>query len=76
MTYSNYEKVFKQLRTKPAVLRKYKKHNAPKDRKYGISLRRCKRCGRIRGHIGKYGLHLCRQCFREIATDIGFKKYS
>ena len=26
--------------------------------------------------IEKYGLNLCRQCFREIAADIGFKKYS
>ena len=24
---------------------------------------------------GKYGLYLCRQCFREVATRLGFKKY-
>ena len=30
MTYSNYKKVFKQLRVKPAILKKYVKHNAPK----------------------------------------------
>ncbi|MFL2957938.1 MAG: 30S ribosomal protein S14 [Candidatus Thalassarchaeaceae archaeon] len=36
----------------------------------------CRRCGRRRGLIRRHGLHLCRQCFRDVATDIGFKKYS
>ena len=72
MTYSNYNKVFKQLRAKPVKLKKYIKHNAPKKRSCGMSLKRCSRCERIRGHIDKYGLDL----FREIATKIGFKKYS
>jgi len=76
MTYSNYTKEFKQLRAKPIKLEKYKKHNSPKKRTCGFSLKRCKRCGRIRGHISKYGLGLCRQCFRENAIDLGFKKYS
>ena len=76
MSYSNYNKVFKQLKVKPGKLKKYKKHNAPKKRSCGTALKRCKRCGRIRGHISSYGLHLCRQCFRERATKIGFKKYS
>ena len=76
MTYSNHEKVFKQLAEKPAKLKKFIKHNAPKDRGMGIASKRCRRCGRIRAHNSKYGLHLCRQCFREIATKIGFKKYS
>jgi small subunit ribosomal protein S14 len=76
MSYSNYKKEFKQLKVKPAKLKKYTKHNAPKDRSCGISLKKCRRCGRIRGHISKYGLNLCRQCFREIATKIGFKKFS
>jgi len=76
MTASNYNKVFKQLKVKPVKLKKYKKHNSPKERTTGISQRRCKRCGRIGGHIKKYGLNLCRHCFREIATKIGFKKYS
>ncbi len=35
----------------------------------------CVRCGRRRGIVRRYGMHLCRQCFREIATDVGFKKY-
>ena len=76
MTYSNHEKVLKQLAVKPAKMKKFIKHNAPKERGMGIASKRCQRCGRIRGHISKYGLDLCRQCFREIATKIGFKKYS
>jgi len=76
MSYSNYKKVFKQLKAKPIKLQKFIKHNAPNERSCGRSLKRCSRCGRIRGHIEKYGLKLCRQCFREIAKDIGFKKYS
>lgn len=76
MSYSNYKKAFKQLKVKPAKLAKYIKHNAPKKRNFGISTRRCKRCGRIGGHIRKYGLDLCRQCYRESAKKLGFKKYS
>jgi small subunit ribosomal protein S14 len=36
----------------------------------------CRRCGRAQGLVGKYDVWLCRQCFREIARDMGFKKYS
>ncbi|MBN2458019.1 30S ribosomal protein S14 [Candidatus Woesearchaeota archaeon] len=56
-------------------MKKYIRFNAPKERTTGIAKNRCRRCGRIRGHISKYGLHYCRQCFREIATRLGFKKY-
>ena len=35
----------------------------------------CLRCGRKRGIVRRYDLHLCRQCFREVAQDLGFKKY-
>lgn len=76
MTYSDYTKAFKQLRVKPIILDKYKKHNSPKERSCGFALKRCRRCGRIRAHISKYGIHLCRQCFREIATELGFKKFN
>lgn len=76
MTYSNHKKAFKQLKAKPHKMKKFIKHNAPKERSCGITKKRCVRCGRIRGHISKYGLHLCRQCFRDIATNIGFKKYT
>jgi small subunit ribosomal protein S14 len=36
----------------------------------------CRRCNREQGLVGKYDIWLCRQCFREIARDMGFKKYS
>lgn len=35
----------------------------------------CERCGRKRGIVRRYGLHFCRQCFREVARDLGFRKY-
>ncbi len=43
---------------------------------FGRGYNRCKRCGRQRGLIRRYGLYLCRQCFRETARDLGFEKYS
>ena len=77
MTYSDHRKVFKQLKSKPVKLAKFKKHNSPKARSCGFSTKKCSRCGRVgRGHVSKYGLGICRQCFREIATHVGFKKYS
>ena len=36
----------------------------------------CRRCGKHSGVINKYALAYCRQCFREIGTGLGFKKYS
>lgn len=44
-------------------------------KEYGRS-KGCTRCGRRRGIIRRYGMHLCRQCFREMAPELGFKKYS
>lgn len=76
MTYSNYKKVFKQLKVKPNKLKKYQKHNAPKERSCGKAKKRCVATGRIGGHIGQYGLNLCRQYFRENARKLGFKKYN
>jgi small subunit ribosomal protein S29e len=32
-------------------------------------------CGNGGGIIRKYGLNVCRQCFRQYAKDIGFVKY-
>ncbi|MEM0475289.1 MAG: 30S ribosomal protein S14 [Candidatus Norongarragalinales archaeon] len=37
--------------------------------------RKCRICGNVRGLIRKYGLYVCRKCFREHAEEIGFKKY-
>ena len=44
-------------------------------RKYGKTTRRCRRCGRTDAVIKKYDLMLCRQCFREVAKELGFRKY-
>ena len=75
MTTSNYKKVYTQLKGKSAKWKKFLKHNAPKKRSSGGALKKCRRCGRTHGHIQKYGLHLCRQCFRQNAKELGFKKY-
>jgi small subunit ribosomal protein S14 len=76
MTASDWRKILKQLKNKPAVMQKFLKHCKPKERKIGISSKKCERCGRFGAHINSYGLHLCRQCFREMAEELGFKKYS
>ena len=47
-----------------------------KKRVYGRGSRCCRRCGRRGGLIRKYDLCYCRQCFREVAKELGFKKYS
>ncbi|MFH1054716.1 MAG: 30S ribosomal protein S14 [Candidatus Altiarchaeota archaeon] len=36
----------------------------------------CSVCGTNRGLIHKYGLNICRRCFREVAEKIGFQKFS
>lgn len=43
--------------------------------KKGKGKRKCRICGGVEGLIRKYGLNVCRKCFREIAEEIGFKKY-
>ncbi len=52
------------------------KYHHAKDRKFGKGSRRCKRCG-SKGStiIRRYNLNLCRQCFRESAEGLGFKKF-
>ena len=76
MTASDFRKMLKQLKVKPAKYNKFMKHNASKKRTCGINLKRCRRCGRRKAHIDSYGIDMCRQCFRETAVKIGFKKYS
>ncbi len=76
MTASDLNKIIKQLKSKPKILKRFLKYNKPKDRKTGIAKQKCRRCGRFGAHISQYDLHLCRQCFREIAEEIGFKKYT
>ena len=35
----------------------------------------CRDTGREQGLVGKYDIWLCRQSFRELARDMGFRKY-
>jgi len=51
------------------------KYKPPAERKYGKGTQVCRRCGSKDSVIQKYGLYLCRQCFREVAYSLGFKKY-
>ncbi|MBU1252253.1 MAG: 30S ribosomal protein S14 [Nanoarchaeota archaeon] len=76
MTASDWRKILKQLRNKPEKRDKFLKHNKPQERTTGIARKKCERCGRFGAHIKSYGLNFCRHCFREIAVEIGFKKYS
>ena len=50
-------KMLKQIKAKPAKHIKFQKHNVPRDRKFGRSTKRCRRCGQTAAHISKYGLH-------------------
>ncbi|KAI4092549.1 MAG: hypothetical protein LQ344_003395 [Seirophora lacunosa] len=43
-------------------------------RTYGKGSRSCRVCTHKAGLIRKYGLNICRQCFREKSQDIGFTK--
>lgn len=45
-------------------------------RKYGKGSRGCRICQHQAGLIRKYGLNICRQCFRERSDAIGFTKVS
>jgi small subunit ribosomal protein S14 len=54
--------------------KRFIRNNAPKKRKFGQALTRCTRCGTTRAHISKYGINICRRCFREVAQEMGFKK--
>jgi len=37
--------------------------------------RRCRVCGTRAAVIRKYGLLVCRRCFKEIAERVGFRKF-
>ncbi len=70
-----FEKSKKQIEGKPVKLARFLKFCSPKKRKFGKSVNKCRKCGRSEGVIRKYGLNYCRQCFREEAEKLGFKKY-
>jgi len=52
------------------------KYKPPRQVKYGKAAHPCIRCGSMGPIVRKYGLQLCRQCFREVAPQLGLKKYS
>ncbi|AEH61069.1 ribosomal protein S14 [Methanosalsum zhilinae DSM 4017] len=41
-----------------------------------VALLECRRCGRKQGLVRKYGICMCRHCFREMAHEMGFEKYT
>lgn len=51
------------------------KQKTKKERKYGKGSRPCRRCGSYGPVIRRYGLNICRHCFREVAKQLGFRKY-
>ncbi len=56
------------------------KKKSPQDKKLedkykGRGTRRCRICGTSRALIRKYGIYICRRCFREVGENIGFRKY-
>ncbi|RLE84715.1 MAG: 30S ribosomal protein S14 [Thermoprotei archaeon] len=47
----------------------------PVKRKIGKGALRCRICGTHEAVIRIYNLNICRRCFREVAEELGFKKY-
>jgi small subunit ribosomal protein S14 len=41
---------------------------------FGRGAHECKLCGRKQGLVRRYQIYFCRQCFREWASKLGFKK--
>ncbi|MBI4181645.1 MAG: 30S ribosomal protein S14 [Candidatus Aenigmarchaeota archaeon] len=72
----SYIRNLHQIEGKPNKLSRYLRFNTAKKRKFGRSTHPCRRCGKTRGIVRTYGLLYCRQCFREEAERLGFRKYS
>ncbi|MDE1865652.1 MAG: 30S ribosomal protein S14 [Candidatus Micrarchaeota archaeon] len=47
----------------------------PTEKYRGRDARKCRICGNSRALIRAHNLYICRRCFREVARNIGFKKY-
>jgi small subunit ribosomal protein S29e len=45
-------------------------------RTYGKGSRQCRVCAHRAGLIRKWGLDMCRQCFREKSKAMGFVKFN
>ena len=72
----SFENSKKQVENKKGKFARFMKFCAPRKRKFGKSVYACRRCGKTSGVIVKYGLRYCRQCFREEAPKLGFRKYN
>jgi len=72
----SFEKSKKQIENKPVKLARFMKFCAPKPREFGRGANPCRICGKTEGVITKYDIIICRQCFREVANKLGFKKYN
>jgi ribosomal protein S14 len=55
--------------------KKNDKHNQKKKKNPKYEKPVCRVCGGNRGMIHKYGIRLCRRCFKDNAARIGFDKY-
>ena len=55
----------KRLAAEKKVLSKFK----------GKGNRICRFCGNARGLVRSYQMNICRRCFREVAEDVGFRKF-
>lgn len=72
----SYEKTLRQVAHKPLKVTRLEKFNLSKKRKFGKNIHKCRKCRRSEGVIRKYDLLYCRQCFREEAEKLGFRKYN
>ncbi len=72
----DFRKSLKIYENKPGKMKKVLKHSSRKERTTGyLASGECIRCGlKGKGMIRKYGLQICRRCFREVAKTMGWKK--
>lgn len=72
----SFEKSMRQVLGKPLKVSRLERFNRSKKREFGKNIYKCRKCGRTGAVIRQYGLLYCRQCFREEAERLGFRKYS
>lgn len=62
-------------RSRPPRMQMVQKSWFSHSRNFGKGSRRCRVCNAHQGLIRRYGLIICRRCFRDHADKIGFFKY-
>lgn len=72
---SAFERIYRIHQNDPVKQYRMQRFNKHKMKSHDIRSRACVRCNRPEAHIRVHGLNYCRQCFREIAKDLGFRKY-